>query len=144
SYLAASCRNMAKTTLSCFGSSLRRIEASRPNIGLSISDNIRFQCETLRSTRLRIFWSLWRVPATCEYCISQSWCPSQILSEFRAILAGDRTCRIHLRTLSTGEPHPLAPQSAMIVREVRSTHSSYSIQVSGDRLGILFICDHEA
>ncbi|KAF8640379.1 hypothetical protein AX17_000049 [Amanita inopinata Kibby_2008] len=51
----------------------------------------------------------------------------------------DHNYRIYLRTLSTGEPHPLAAKPRVLIHEQRiMDRVSYSIQTCGDTLGILF------
>ncbi|KAF5384977.1 hypothetical protein D9615_001390 [Tricholomella constricta] len=52
----------------------------------------------------------------------------------------DHTCRIHLRSLSTGHHHPRA-QTPMIIcysQKVLDALISLTIQISGDHLGVLF------
>ncbi|CCM05194.1 uncharacterized protein FIBRA_07403 [Fibroporia radiculosa] len=48
------------------------------------------------------------------------------------------TIHVHLRTLSTGTPHPAGPSTALLVHTTNSS-DHYAIQISGDFLGILFI-----
>ncbi|PFH54809.1 hypothetical protein AMATHDRAFT_134646 [Amanita thiersii Skay4041] len=55
----------------------------------------------------------------------------------------DLNYRIHLRTLSTGAPHPLAPEPHALTHAKRpAVHGSCSIQTCDDILGIIFDC-HE-
>jgi hypothetical protein len=52
----------------------------------------------------------------------------------------DHTYRFHLRTMSTGAPHPLALNSAVLchVQAAPDSRLSYTIQISAEHLGILF------
>jgi hypothetical protein len=47
---------------------------------------------------------------------------------------------MHLRAMSTGEPHPLAPKLAVLshLQRFRDSAASYTIQVSADHVGVLF------
>lgn len=51
-----------------------------------------------------------------------------------------RGIRIHLRSLTTGDRHRLAPQSAILVHDLdaRNVRVTYTLQVCGNLLGILF------
>ncbi|KAG1749839.1 uncharacterized protein EDB91DRAFT_767947 [Suillus paluster] len=52
-----------------------------------------------------------------------------------------RSIRIHLRSLTTGDRHRLAPQPAILVHDldVRNTFPTHTLQVCGNLLGILFM-----
>ncbi|TFK42125.1 hypothetical protein BDQ12DRAFT_599035 [Crucibulum laeve] len=56
-----------------------------------------------------------------------------------SVVAADHLHRFHLRTMSTGERHPLAPQDAVFSHMQRDQDLmlSYSIQISGDYVGVL-------
>lgn len=65
----------------------------------------------------------------------------QVLTLYRSGSLSDHTYRFHLRTLSTGERHPLAPGDEPVFtheQELGTTQVSYSIQISGDYIGVLF------
>ncbi|TFK56597.1 hypothetical protein OE88DRAFT_1730069 [Heliocybe sulcata] len=51
----------------------------------------------------------------------------------------EKSIRVHLRALSTGEPHPLTSEPAMVVRGVDELPTSYLIQICGDYVGVCFI-----
>lgn len=50
----------------------------------------------------------------------------------------DRSYHLHLRTMSTGGPHPKAPDPPIISYPQTNQHSQLSIQISAQHLGILF------
>ncbi|KAG0704338.1 hypothetical protein DFH29DRAFT_801932 [Suillus ampliporus] len=52
-----------------------------------------------------------------------------------------RSIRIHLRSLTTGDRHRLAPQPAILVHDLdaRNAHPTHTLQVCGNLLGILFM-----
>ncbi|KAI0068303.1 hypothetical protein BV25DRAFT_1793722 [Artomyces pyxidatus] len=63
--------------------------------------------------------------------------------------SGTNLCSVHLRTLSSGARHPLAPKSGILeyerpIEDTARTDWSYSIRVSGDYVGILFLNDPAA
>ncbi|KAI1790837.1 hypothetical protein LXA43DRAFT_1095058 [Ganoderma leucocontextum] len=51
------------------------------------------------------------------------------------------TCRIHLRALSTGAPHP-GPIMAMLTHKPKPGGYSYAIQISEEYLGIVMMCEN--
>ena len=59
---------------------------------------------------------------------------------FRSGSSPDHSYRFHLRTMSTGGPHPKAPDPPVISypQLVQDAHVSYAIQISAQHLGIFF------
>ncbi|KAI0307691.1 hypothetical protein B0F90DRAFT_1676259 [Multifurca ochricompacta] len=73
--------------------------------------------------------------------------PSQdLLVTIESLTNVPELCRIQLHKLKTGEKHPLARNTGILeytrlVSDITRTHWSFSIRISGDYVGILFI-DH--
>ena len=51
--------------------------------------------------------------------------------------SSELSCRVHLRSLATGAPHPAGPKSGMIIHTLPAGHYAYTIQTSEDSLGLL-------
>ncbi|KZT30761.1 hypothetical protein NEOLEDRAFT_1054001 [Neolentinus lepideus HHB14362 ss-1] len=51
-------------------------------------------------------------------------------------IRNERSIRVHLRTLSTGEPHPSTSQPAIVSHSVDEFPPSYQIQICGDYIGV--------
>ena len=49
-------------------------------------------------------------------------------------------CRIHLKTLSTGTPHPAGPREGTLTHKYKLRSYLHSIQTSDNHLGILTVC----
>ncbi|KAI0649960.1 hypothetical protein C8Q79DRAFT_941783 [Trametes meyenii] len=62
-----------------------------------------------------------------------------VVIENRAEWTGT-TCSVHLRTLSTGEPHPAAPRPAVLTHTPQEGRYSYTIQIAEDFVAILMTC----
>ncbi|KAG2154684.1 hypothetical protein DEU56DRAFT_769753 [Suillus clintonianus] len=60
--------------------------------------------------------------------------------------ATTRSIRIHLRSLTTGDSHRLAPRPAILVHDldVRNARATYTLQVCGNLLGVLFMSPEDA
>lgn len=56
----------------------------------------------------------------------------------------DHTYRLHIRTLTTGEPHPEAKGGTILsnIQTFRDEDTSYTIQISGHYVGVLFNSVH--
>ncbi|KAI0372456.1 hypothetical protein BV20DRAFT_940120 [Pilatotrama ljubarskyi] len=69
--------------------------------------------------------------------------PSQdllVIMENRREQLADRTgmsCSVHLKSLTTGQPHPAAPRPALVAHVPQRGHYTYAIQVSESYVGIL-------
>ncbi|KAI0695131.1 hypothetical protein BC835DRAFT_1273744 [Cytidiella melzeri] len=53
------------------------------------------------------------------------------------------TFHVHLRSMQTGQPHQEATKPAVLSHTPEGEQFSFAIQISGDHIGILFICSDE-
>ena len=60
-----------------------------------------------------------------------------LTGELLGCVRRELTVRIHLKSLTTGAPHPAGPQAGMITYKPKPSGYSYAIQTSEGYLGIL-------